>query len=302
MTVHQESLELKKNAERLEQAPELEYRAVSHDSLSMFLAAIGGAILGMLLTLLVLALINGGTLSFSGGERLTTLESKLEAVDQNVNAVSHNVDTVSQQTQELANQLVAMDGALRGEMAAQGGNLDALNTAVTQLDRTRQQFDLFLGALNEAMSAMQELQPSATDTTAESTTPAEAAPATETQPEAVAEAATLPMLSVVASPEVASNALSVLLFVDANANGARDEGETLIPEATIALTDAEGNAIASAESTENGILFSDLAAGAYTLTVEDPAGYQLLSNPQVDVTIAEAAAEGQVIYVPVAAE
>jgi hypothetical protein len=48
MSVHQESLEINKAAE---EAPELEYRAVSHDSLSMFLAAIGGAVLGMLLTL-----------------------------------------------------------------------------------------------------------------------------------------------------------------------------------------------------------------------------------------------------------
>ena len=70
MSVHQESLEMSKPEERTETAPELEYRAVSHDSLSMFLAAIGGAILGMLLTLLILALINGGTLSFTGGERL----------------------------------------------------------------------------------------------------------------------------------------------------------------------------------------------------------------------------------------
>jgi len=56
MSVQNESLEMKP-AERKPEAPELEYRAASHDSLSMFFAAIGGAVLGMLATLLVLALI-----------------------------------------------------------------------------------------------------------------------------------------------------------------------------------------------------------------------------------------------------
>ena len=42
MSVQNESLEMKP-AERKPEAPELEYRAASHDSLSMFFAAIGGA-------------------------------------------------------------------------------------------------------------------------------------------------------------------------------------------------------------------------------------------------------------------
>ena len=60
MSVKHESLEMKP-AERKPEAPELEYKAASQDSLSMFFAAIGGAVLGMLATLLVLALVNGGT-------------------------------------------------------------------------------------------------------------------------------------------------------------------------------------------------------------------------------------------------
>ena len=64
MSVHSESLEMTTPDaanQEAESAPELEYKSVRNDSLSMFGAAIGGAILGMLLTLLVLAMINGGT-------------------------------------------------------------------------------------------------------------------------------------------------------------------------------------------------------------------------------------------------
>ena len=77
MSVHQESLDMAKPMERAQDPPELEYNTYRHDSLSMFGAAIGGAVLGMLLTLLILAIINGGTLSFSGGERLAVMEASM---------------------------------------------------------------------------------------------------------------------------------------------------------------------------------------------------------------------------------
>jgi hypothetical protein len=295
MSVHQESLEINKTAE---EAPELEYRAVSHDSLSMFLAAIGGAVLGMLLTLLILALINGGTLSFSGGERLAVFEATLERVNENVGAVSANVDTVSQHAQGLTDQLATIESALRAEMAAQGAEVEGINQAVTQLDQTRQQFDLFIGALAEAMVSMQELR----DTAAGS------APAAETAPQPAAavaepvEVVELPAPTVMNSAEVAPDAISVVLFVDANANGALDEGETPVTGASIALLDAEGNAIASEMSSETGVLFVELPAGEYTISVEDAAGYELLSQGEITVEVAEDAEEGQAVYVNLGAE
>jgi hypothetical protein len=296
MSVHQESIEIKKPVERIEEAPELEYRAVSHDSLSMFLAAIGGAILGMLLTLLILALINGGTLSFSGGERLRVFEATLERVNENVGAVSANVDIVSQQTKALASQLGAAEQALRAEMTAQEGEIVGLGEAVSALDRTRQQFDLFMGALNEAMTAMAQVNNAAS--TAE--TPAvSGAPVANQAPSAEV---TLPPLSAVNSADVAAGALSVLLFVDSNANGALDEGESPVAGAAVALLDATGKALASEKSSDTGVLFSDLTAGDYEISVEDSAGYQLLSEAKATVTVAEGASEGQIIYVPVAAE
>ena len=162
MSVHQESLEMTKSMDHVADAPELEYRAVSHDSLSMFLAAIGGAVLGMLLTLLVLAIINGGTLSFTGGERLSAFEDTLGVVNQNVDTVSRNIDTVSQQTRALQTQLVTVEDALRGELGKQTTNVDTLNQAVTTLETTRQQFDTFLSALSGALSDIEASAPAAT--------------------------------------------------------------------------------------------------------------------------------------------
>lgn len=290
MSVHQESLEISKPAERMEEAPELEYRAVSHDSLSMFLAAIGGAILGMLLTLLILALINGGTLSFSGGERLTVFEATLDRVNANVGAVSANVDLVSQQAQAVSDQLGSVELALRSELANQDANIATLGEAVSQLDRTRQQFDLFIGALGQVMTDMQNVGAPAAPAAA----PVEAAPA--------AEATALPALVATSSADVPADAISVVLFVDANGNGALDEGEATVEGVSVALTDSEGNALASELSTGEGVLFADLSSGAYQVAVDDAAGYTLLSGGEAEVTVAEGAEAGQVIFVPVAEE
>src|SRR4051794_41046754 len=109
MSVHQESLDMRP-VEHTQEPPSLEYNAVRNDSLTMFGAAIGGAILGMLLTLLVLAVINGGTLSFSGDQRLDSLEDSVARIDENVGAVSYNVDMVAQQAQTLQTQMTTLRG------------------------------------------------------------------------------------------------------------------------------------------------------------------------------------------------
>lgn len=156
MSVHQESLEMARPVERVQEPPSLEYNAVRNDSLTMFGAAIGGAVLGMLLTLLVLAVINGGTLSFSGGERLNLLEASVARIDENVGAVSYNVDLVAQQAQTLQTQVATLEGDLTGDVAE-------LRTAVDTLNRSASQFTVFLTALDEALSqatnAMEEAVP-----------------------------------------------------------------------------------------------------------------------------------------------
>ncbi len=168
MSVQHESVGVGKASERTEVAPELEYRAVSQDSLSMFLAAIGGAVLGMLLTLLVLALINGGTLSYAGA-RLAQMETRLQQVDENVGAVSANVNIVSEQAAAIQQQLGAVETSLRTEIETQGGELTALNESVLTLNQTRQQFDIFVGALAGALTEMGALDPAATGATSATT-------------------------------------------------------------------------------------------------------------------------------------
>lgn len=132
----------------------MEYSAVRNDSLTMFGAAIGGAVLGMLLTLLVLAIINGGTLSFSGGERLDILEASVAAIDENVGAVSYNVDVLAGQARSLQGQLAAVETSLRGELDNDRQNVAVLQTAVEELGRTSTQFTAFINALDEALASM----------------------------------------------------------------------------------------------------------------------------------------------------
>jgi hypothetical protein len=129
----------------------------------MFGAAIGGALLGMAMTLLVLAIVNGGTLRFSGGERLDVLEASVARIDENVGAVSYNVDIVAQQAQALQAQLVALEGDLSNEIAGVNSDVANLQSAVESLNQSASQFTTFLTALDQALSnataALEEASP-----------------------------------------------------------------------------------------------------------------------------------------------
>lgn len=156
MSVSHESLDMTRPVERAQQPPDLEYNAVRNESLTMFGAAIGGAILGMLLTLLVLAVINGGTLSFSGGERLDVLEASVARIDENVGAVSYNVDLIAEQARTIQTQLAEVESRT-------GQDISSLQTAVDALNRSSTQFTTFLtaleSALSEATAAIEDVAP-----------------------------------------------------------------------------------------------------------------------------------------------
>lgn len=319
MSAQPESIGVGKSVDRAESAPELEYKMVTHDSLSMFLAAIGGAILGMLLTLLVLALVNGGTLSFSG-PRITQLEEYVGRVDENLGAVSANIDLVSEQAATLQQQLGSVEEALRAELDTQSGSLDVLNSSVETLNVTRQQFGHFMGALNTALADMQAMDPAAvleeeavaadTETTVETTTEAasetageETAPAEEGAPATdEADATVLPAPQAVASADVAMGAIAVVPFIDENGDGMLSEGETNLIGIPISLLNSEGDAIATQESSDAGVLFSELDPGSYEVTVDDTLGYTLHSESTATVALGEEAEEGMIVYIPVAAE
>lgn len=155
MSLQNETLDLHKPAD---EAPSIEYRSVGHDSLSMFLAALGGAILGVLLTLLILAIINGGTLTFGGDARMATLEQTISRVDENLGTLSVNVDTLATELLAVRDGLATTQNQLSSVVAnqqVQATDVEAqivgVNEAITTLDATRQRFDRFLDALSTAL-------------------------------------------------------------------------------------------------------------------------------------------------------
>ena len=156
MSVHQESLDMSGNIEAETEAPELEYNTYRHDSLSMFGAAIGGAVLGMLLTLLILAIINGGTLSFTGGDRLAVMSETMTRIDENVGAVAYNVEVVAQQAAELQANLAGTQAALQEAIDTNGADLTVMESSVSELENANGQFVAFLVALDDALSNASE--------------------------------------------------------------------------------------------------------------------------------------------------
>lgn len=156
MSLQNDTIDLHKSAD---EAPSIEYRSVGHDSLSMFLAALGGAILGVLLTLLILAVINGGTLTFGGDARMATLEQTISRVDENLGTLSGNVDTLASELTAVRDGLSSTRAQLQDVAATQqlqasdvATQIQGVNQAISTLDSTRQRFDRFLDALNTALS------------------------------------------------------------------------------------------------------------------------------------------------------
>ncbi len=281
MSVQNESLDMK-NSERKQAAPELEYKQASQDSLSMFFAAIGGAVLGMLATLLVLAIINGGTLNFTRPERMAVMEANLSRISENVGAVSQNVDLVATQVTEVRDQLASarseMDVTV-AQLESQSTSVDSLQTAVGALAVTGERFDTFVDALDQALISMRKLEGGAV---AEAPVSAIAA-----QPVLVNDAAVTP------------NAVAVLFFIDNNSNGMMDVAEVNLVDVKLSVSDADGNLVGEYTSGDAGIMVDNLAPGSYTFAVDDTAGHATLVE-EVAVTVAEDATEGQILYVPMA--
>lgn len=173
MSVKQEHLKMghsgnsQDSENQADRPPKLEYAVSGDDSLTAYWAAIGGAVLGALLTLLVLAIINGGTLRFMDENRLAALEASLTRVDENVGAVNHNVEVVTQRLDALETEagaisqikenLSSVEASLTQvdeSLQSQGAHLSELDDAVSVLEVTRQQFDVFTSALAQALTEM----------------------------------------------------------------------------------------------------------------------------------------------------
>ncbi len=337
MSVQQEHLTMKQtpvseHAEaQVEKPPKLEYSVKEADeSLEAYISAISGAIIGVLATLLVLYILNGGTLRFINPAKLTAIEASLTRVDENVGAVNQNVETVAARLAamegeagvigQLQTSLTDLDAALNSAMSEQGSRLDGLDESVAALDVTRKNFDTFTAALASALSEMGttaapaaepvnavEAEPVAEATVAEVAAPEAEAPAVdaaaaETAAPAETEAIAASVTSAVAvHADLAADAVQVMLFVDANADGVMDEDEAALVGATVALTPAEGEAVA-VDSADTGALFEGLAAGEYTVSLESVPGYAVDGENSASVTVDIDAEAGQVVYFALAAE
>lgn len=316
MSIQQERLKMTQQSDaaksRGEEAPQLQFNTSTDESLAAFWSVLGGAALGVGLTILILLIFNNGTLRFVGNT------PSIVRIDQNLGALSYNVDLLSERLVGLETSVVALDGVL----AEQGLELAEMDALMGQLDNTRQNFDTFLGALAAALTeigavpapaqapapeAAAPVEAVAAEAAAEEAAPAEivaaeavaaeVAPAEEAAP-VVVEERSAPIPFAASMADLAPDTVQVFAFVDANNNSMLDAGETVAVGATITLTPAEGEAV-SAEMTEAGALFEGLAPGAYTISVEDAAGFSLVSSDSAEVMVAEEG-EGTVLYFVVA--
>lgn len=104
----------------------------------------------MLATLLVLAIINGGTLNFTHPERLAVMEANITgAFNENVGVVSQNVDTVASQVTDVRDQLAAARSQVNNTLAQieAATAVNGLETAAATLAVTGEQFDTFVKRL-----------------------------------------------------------------------------------------------------------------------------------------------------------
>lgn len=306
MSVHQESLDTM--ARGMESAPEVEatpdeatdteYTELRADSLAMFGAAIGGAILGMLLTLLVLALINGGTLVFgSSEEQLAAMEASLQRVNENVGAVSTNVDIVAGQAAANQEELATVETAVVAELTTHGEAIEANVASIGVLDQTRAQFDIFVLALADALNSMEA---AVSDVAVRASDFAEETVAIGAESGTAGEES-LPVPMVSNSADLPAQNVAVIVFVDANGNGAMDADETNLVGAKVRLQDAAGESVAEMTTSEAGAQFEALDAGDYQLVVEDAPGHELLSQSAASVSVAGDDVEGYVVYIPASA-
>lgn len=269
-----------------QQPPELEFNmSESEESLTAYLSAIGGAVIGLLLTLLVLAIWNGGTLNFTNTSKVDALDATVTRVDENMAAMSTDLETLGERLAalegeagalaQLRDSLTTFDSSLAAldqSLSDQGIHITELDLAVAELQVTRRNFDTFTSALIQVLAEMETNQTGA---------------------------APVPMI--VTSADVAADTVLVHLFVDANANSVMDGNEIEVAGTTIALTGPEGESVVAETREDSGARFEELVSGEYTVSVEDALGYELVSANAVAVTINTEAEAGQIVYYAVRA-
>ena len=303
------------------QPPELEFSMPEvEESLTAYLSAIGGAIIGLLLTLLVLAIWNGGTLNFTNISRVNAVQAGLTDVAADLKTINTNVDALGERLvlleQEagavaaLQQSLTELDASLTDldrTLSEQGIQLSELDSAVNDLQVTRRNFDLFTAALTDALAQMQTGTSAAQPESASRPNDRRAAGSEASQAstrattsqsnEQARPALPYPEPAFVLSTEVAPDALLVYLFLDVDADGLFDSNENLIAGATVTLTSPDGRTVAAENDVGSaGTRFVELNAGQYTISVEDVQGYTLASQSSAAFTVDPDAEAGHIFY------
>lgn len=282
-SLHTESIDDDAESASAEEQSEYEFKISNQDSLILFGVAVGGGVLGVLLTLLLLALINGGTLNFSQVERIAALEAAHEALSGNVEANTQNIDTV-------ANRTTADISALLGTAEQQGGDIDTLTEAVDAMSSTSEDLDILVSALSGALDQIEAPDSESADSEPAAADGAETAVAAAGEP-VVESAVSVPVGDV-----------EVILFVDENGNGTMDPGESNQPGITVSLLNADESVVATLESTDSGLVFENLEPGDYQLVLEDNGGYAALDGLDTSFSVPADAETGQILYEPLPVE
>ncbi len=82
-------------------------------------------------------------------------------------------------------------------------------------------------------------------------------------------------------------AVGETVFLDSNANGVQDLGETGLPGVTITITDADGQVVGMQVTDADGLYGFILEPGIYTVTVTVPTGYQATTSTTYTATLTQ---------------
>lgn len=282
MSVHQESM-----AHSAHGHEELVVKDdISRDMVTLLLTALGGAIIGTLLTLFVLSAINGGTLRYGGGA------SRLDAVELGYVQLSENVhaNTVNMQSQ---NEQFATDiNSINDVVMGHSRSINQMAPMVARTSANSEQTSVLMSALEEAFGKASSVATGA-DLMVPEVGGSDAV-------DGGGDAADIgPMVALIDSTDVMNNLpsgmLTVLPFVDANGSGAMEIGEANEVGITASLIDAGGMTVATVESGDAGFNFRDVASGSYEFVIENGGAFESLVGQSMPIEMG--ADNGQLIYV-----
>lgn len=279
MSVHQESVSAHGAHAHEEVAVESE---ITSDMIKLLLTALGGAIIGTLLTLLILSTINGGTLRYGGGaSRLDKVELAYEQLSANVGT---NTDNMKSQNEQFATDISSINEIVTGHSRS----INQMAPMVARTSANSDQSSALMSALEEAFAK------------SDAATRENELVVSEV---GSAEADDGPMM-VFSRTEGNGNGLpvgmvAILPFVDENFSGLMDPGET--NEAGITASLFEGDeVVATLESSNAGLNFTDIEPGRYDFVIEDGGEFDSLAGQSMEIEVGRDDEHGQLIYLGIA--